>query len=308
MKVIPQVHKFGGASLADADAIRHAANIVVGQRGASGGSGGKRLVVVVSAMSGVTDALLDAAARATRGDVASASPIVEKLRTRHVAAARALIPKTPAARLDDVLRAIDQAFAEFEHVAGGLAVLRELTPRTTDFLVSRGERLSAQLFAAALEAAGCPVAYIDAIEVVRTDGTFGQAAPDLPRTERSARNALGPLLTRGTVPVVPGFLGATPDGQVATLGRGGSDLTATLLARVLGGREVSLWKDVPGLLTADPRLVPDARVVPQVHVREAAELAYYGAKVLHPRALIPVLKRNVAIRIRPFADPASLGT
>jgi aspartokinase/homoserine dehydrogenase 1 len=108
--------------------------------------------------------------------------------------------------------------------------------------------------------------------------------------------------------VVPGFLGAAPDGQVATLGRGGSDLTATLLARVLGAREVSLWKDVPGLLTADPRIVPDARVVPQVHVREAAELAYYGAKVLHPRSLVPVLKQNVAIRIRPFADPASLGT
>src|SRR5205085_1765404 len=114
----------------------------------------------------------------------------------------------------------------------------------------------------------------------------------------------------------PGGLGShgdapgprAPDGQVATLGRGGSDLTATLLARVLGAREVSLWKDVPGLLTADPRIVPDARVVPQVHVREAAELAYYGAKVLHPRALIPVIKRNVAIRIRPFADPASLGT
>src|SRR5947208_1480974 len=127
-------------------------------------------------------------------------------------------------------------------------------------------------------------------------------------TAPSARRALGPVLARGLVPVVPGFLGAAPDGQVATLGRGGSDLTATLLARVLGAREVSLWKDVPGLLTADPRIVPDARVVPQVHLREAAELAYYGAKVLHPRALIPVIKRNVAIRIRPFADPASLGT
>src|SRR2546422_10555043 len=123
-----------------------------------------------------------------------------------------------------------------------------------------------------------------------------------------ARRALGPVLARGAVPVVPGFLGAAPDGQVTTLGRGGSDLTATLLARVLGAREVSLWKDVPGLLTADPRTVPDARVVPQVHVREAAELAYYGAKVLHPRALVPVLRRSVAVRIRPFTEPASLGT
>src|SRR5256886_6155647 len=127
----------------------------------------------------------------------------------------------------------------------------------------RGERLSAQLFAAALEAGDCPAAYVDATEVVQTDGTFGNASPDLRGTARSARRTLGPLLARGTVPVVPGFLGAAPDGQVATLGRGGSDLTATLLARVLGAREVSLWKDVPGLLTADPRIVPDARVVPR---------------------------------------------
>src|SRR2546429_74748 len=131
-------------------------------------------------------------------------------------------------------------------------------------LAARGERLSARLFAAALDAAGCPAAYVDATEIVQTDGTFGGASPDLRRTERSARKALRPLLARGTVPVVPGFLGAAPDGQVTTLGRGGSDLTATLLARVLGAREVSLWKDVPGLLTADPRIVPDARVVPPV--------------------------------------------
>src|SRR5207237_1411291 len=124
----------------------------------------------------------------------------------------------------------------------------------------------------------------------------------------SARRVLRPLLARGVVPVVPGFLGAAPDGQAVTWGRGGSGLTATLLARALGAREVSLWKDVPGVLTADPRIVPDARVIPQLHVREAAELAYYGAKVLHPRALVPVLRRSVAVRIRPFAEPASLGT
>ena len=295
----PQIHKFGGASLADAAAIGHAVGIVQAQRP-------EPLVVVVSAMSGVTDALLDAAARAARGDASHVRAAAEALRAQHAAAAQQLVPA--GARLEELLRLIGEAFAELEQVAGGLGVLRELTPRTTDYLAARGERLSARLFAAALDAAGCPAAYVDATEVVQTDGTFGGASPDLRRTERSARKALRPLLARGTVPVVPGFLGAAPDGQVATLGRGGSDLTATLLARVLGAREVSLWKDVPGLLTADPRIVPDARVVPQVHVREAAELAYYGAKVLHPRALIPVIKRNVAIRIRPFADPTSLGT
>jgi len=295
----PHIHKFGGASLATAAAIRQAVEIVLAHRPAP-------LVVVVSAIAGVTDALLDAAARAAQGDAGHVRAAAEALHAQHAAAARALVP-AGAAR-DDLLRHVDQAFAELEQVAGGLAALRELTPRTTDYLAARGERLSARVFAAALEAAGCPVAYVDATAVVQTDGTFGNASPDLRRTERSARTVLRPILNRGVVPVVPGFLGATPDGQVATLGRGGSDLTATLLARVLGAREVSLWKDVPGLLTADPRIVPDARVVPQVHLREAAELAYYGAKVLHPRALGPVMKRGVAIRIRPFAEPASLGT
>lgn len=295
----PHIHKFGGASLANAAAIRQAVEIVLAHRPGP-------LVVVVSAMAGVTDTLLDAAARAVRGDASHVRAAAEALRAQHAAAARALVPA--GAKLDELLRHVDAAFAELEQVAGGLAVLRELTPRTTDYLAARGERLSARIVAAALEAAGCPAAYVDAAAVVQTDGTFGNASPDLRRTERSARTGLRPLLNRGAVPVVPGFLGATPDGQIATLGRGGSDLTATLLARVLGAREVSLWKDVPGLLTADPRIVPDARVVPQVHLREAAELAYYGAKVLHPRALGPVMKRSVAIRIRPFAEPASLGT
>src|SRR6266852_3689479 len=288
----PHIHKFGGASLATAAAIRQAVEIVLAHRPAP-------LVVVVSAIAGVTDALLDAAARAAQGDAGHVRAAAEALHAQHAAAARALVP-AGAAR-DDLLRHVDQAFAELEQVAGGLAALRELTPRTTDYLAARGERLSARVFAAALEAAGCPVAYVDATAVVQTDGTFGNASPDLRRTERSARTVLRPILNRGAEK-------AGHDGQVATLGRGGSDLTATLLARVLGAREVSLWKDVPGLLTADPRIVPDARVVPQVHVREAAELAYYGAKVLHPRALGPVMKRGVAIRIRPFAEPASLGT
>src|SRR5438046_8421241 len=295
----PQIHKCGGASLADAAAIGHAVGIVQAQRP-------EPLVVVVSAMSGVTDALLDGAARAARGDASHVRAAAEALRAQHAAAAQQLVPA--GARLEELLRLIDAAFAELEQVAGGLGVLGELTPRTTDYLAARGERLSARLFAAALDAAGCRAAYVDATEIVQTDGTFGNASPDLRRTERSARTVLRPLLARGVVPVVPGFLGAAPDGQAVTLGRGGSDLPATLLARALGAREASLWEDVPGVLAAHPRIVPDARVIPQLHVREAAELAYYGAKVLHPRALVPVLRRSVAVRIRPFTEPASLGT
>src|SRR5438094_313568 len=294
-----EIHKFGGASLANGAAIAHAVSVIRAQRPAP-------LVVVVSAMAGVTDALLDLASAAVRGDADGARATLDRLAAQHRAAVAALVRAAP--RAEELLQAIEGAFAEVEPLAAGLRVLRELTPRTTDYLVARGEYLSARIVAAALDTAGCPAAYVDAVEVIHTDGTFGNASPDLRRTERSARRVLRPLLARGVVPVVPGFLGAAPDGQAVTLGRGGSDLTATLLARALGAREVSLWKDVPGVLTADPRIVPDARVIPQLHVREAAELAYYGAKVLHPRALVPVLRRSVAVRIRPFAEPASLGT
>src|SRR5213593_1383579 len=294
-----EIHKFGGASLANGAAIAQAVAIIRARRPAP-------MVVVVSAMAGVTDALLDLAAAAIQRGPDGARATVEALCAQHLGAVRALLG--PGPRTDELVQTIEHAFAEVEPLAAGLRILRELTPRTTDYLVARGEQLSASIVAAALDCAGCPATYVDAAAVIQTDGTFGNASPDLARTERSARHVLQPLLARGVVPVVPGFLGAAPDGQVATLGRGGSDLTATLLARVLGAREVSLWKDVPGVLTADPRTVPDARVVPQLHVREAAELAFYGAKVLHPRALGPVLRRSVAVRIRPFTEPASLGT
>ena len=236
----PQIHKFGGASLADGPAMARAVDIVRGQRDAP-------LVVVVSALAGVTDALLELATRAVQGDAAFVRAGAAAVRARHVAAAEALL--APGPRRDELLRLSDEAFAELEQIAAGLVIVRELTARTTDYLVARGERLSARLFAAALGEAGAgPVQFVDAPEVVKSDGTFGYASPDLARTDRAARKVLGPLLARGAVPVVPGFLAATPDGQVATLGRGGSDLTATLLGRALGARDVALWKDVPGLL------------------------------------------------------------
>ncbi|HET8622301.1 MAG TPA: aspartate kinase, partial [Gemmatimonadales bacterium] len=172
----------------------------------------------------------------------------------------------------------------------------------------RGERLSARIVAAALEVVGVRARYVDATAVIRTDDHFGHASPDYARTDHAARRVLRPLLARGIVPVIPGFIGASSGGDVTTLGRGGSDLTATLLARALGASRVSLWKDVPGFLTADPRVVSDARVIPALHTREAAELAYYGAKVLHPRALIPLAGRKIPVFVRPFADQSSPGS
>ncbi len=262
--------------------------------------------MVVSAMAGTTDALLGVAQQAGAGESRTVASLIARLRSRHAEVARAVLP-SGAARAD-LLAFIGDVFEELEALAQGLRLLRELTPRTTDNLVARGERLSARLVAAALGAVGAKAKYVDALDLVHTDGGFGRAAPDFARTDRAVQRTLGPLLARGIVPIVPGFIGCTPEGEVATLGRGGSDLTATLLARALGASRVSLWKDVPGLLTADPRVVPDARVIPQLHAREAAELAYYGAKVLHPRALIPVAGRRIPIYVRPFGDPDSPGT
>jgi aspartokinase/homoserine dehydrogenase 1 len=289
------------------------------------------MVVVASAMRGVTDALLDVARRARSGDEDGARQGVQRLLARHLAAAREL------ASDDRGLAAlIDESFEELGRIVGGLVALGELTPSTSDAIVARGERLAAQLMTRALARSGQRAEYVDAVDVVITDGRAGDAFPDLARTAAAAERLLGPLLASGVVPVIPGFIGAAPPRRllggeatrhpergptVVTLGRGGSDLTATALGRVLGAREVRLWKDVPGLLTADPRVVPEARVIPSLHAREASELAYHGARVLHPRALIPLTVRLTGARLpraaratpprlvlRPFAEPLAPGT
>src|SRR4051812_25582778 len=303
----PEIHKFGGASLADATAFRHAVAIVCARPG--------RRVVVCSAPSGVTDALLGMARVARSGQERGLVAESIALRRRYLAILQSLVPAKTARR--PYIDEIDRSFDELDALVTSLLVLKELTLRTSDFIAARGERLSALLFAAALEAAGEKSRYVDAVDVVITDGPYGGASPNLMLTDMSSRKVLRPLLERGILPVVPGFLGAVPAADdddpgivrpAATLGRGGTDLTATLLGRALGAREVLLWKDVPGMLTADPRVVPNARIIPQLHIREAAELAYFGAKVLHPRALIPVAGRNIPVFVRPFADPSSVGT
>lgn len=302
----PDVYKFGGASLGDGAAFKHAATICRTRTA-------KRLplAVVCSAPAGVTDLLLAVADKALKGDRAGVATDVAALRHKYAIILAAIAP--PARVKAELRSVIDAAMTELATLAEGLLVLRELTPRTSDLVVSRGERVGARLFAAALVATGVKAEYVDALEVVVTDGPFGGGAPNLAATDAVARPRLRPLLARGIVPVVPGFLGAfrqEPEAEplVATLGRGGSDLTATLLGRALGAGRVCLWKDVPGLLTSDPRIVPDARVIPQLNVREAAELAYYGAKVLHPRALIPLGEKDIPLYVRPFGDPANQGT
>src|SRR6476469_529372 len=250
----------------------------------------------------VTDALLSATAAAVAGDLDGAVATSREQRLRHMDVATDLMLDAPA-----IAEQIEASFEELEVILDRVAGARDLSPRTRDDILARGERLSAAILSAALERAGIPSTVADAQEFLHTDGRAGNAAPDLARTDESARAALEPLLDRGLVVVVPGFIGAGRDGEIVTLGRGGTDLTATVLARALEANEVALWKDVAGCMTADPRLVPDARVVPLLDAREASELAYYGAKVLHPRTLLP-LRVGTTLRLRPFADPAAPGT
>lgn len=293
MKGRLEVWKFGGASLADEQGIRCAAAQIAAHRGP--------LVVVVSALAGVTDLLLTGAQRAAGGDYRSAAAAASAFRAKHVKAARAVAQGKARQRL---LGAIDDAAREYGDVCKGLSLLGHLTPRAQDLLVSRGERLSAQLLAAAIPSS----AVVDALDLIATDDAHGNAAPELGATRQRVRRQLKPMLKRSRIAIVPGFIGRAADGSLTTLGRGGTDLTATLLARSLPARTVVFWKDVPGILTADPRLVADARVIPHLHHREAAEVAHYGAKVLHPRALIPVAGTRIKLRIRSFVDPALPGT
>jgi len=289
------VHKFGGAGLADATAIRHAAQMV-----AMRPSG---VVVVASAMRGVTDALLDIAVLASRGKLAAARTGIEALRQRHIATATELAVDNGRLSTAEVNR-------EFDDLAELVTRIVEGKPpdaAITDAVAARGERMSASMLAGALSKLGVRATVVDATRVIHTDARHGNATPVFARTLLAVKEHLLPLISEGTVPVVAGFIGSAPNGAIVTLGRGGSDLTATLLARALNADSVTLWKDVPGVLTADPQVVTEARLVPRLHVREAAELAYYGAKVLHPRALIG-LRDETRLFIRPLADPESLGT
>ena len=294
MRSLPtiNIHKFGGAALADADAIRRVIAIIASDEA--------QRVVVASAMLGVTDELLAIAHIPTGGEFSHTA--LDALRKKHVQVALAL-------GLDDetLQRDLGDIFDQLKQLHSRIVADREVTPATIDLFVSYGDRLAARILGAALTITGTPAQFVDATDVVRADGPHGNASPDIEQTTAAADSTLRPLLERSVVPVIPGFVGRSPRGEVVTLGRGGSDLTATVLGRALGARDVILWKDVPGLLTADPRVVPDARLIPALHVREASELAYYGAKVLHPRSLI-ALQPGTRLIIRPFEDPSATGT
>jgi aspartokinase/homoserine dehydrogenase 1 len=292
------VYKFGGVAVGTPDALRLAAAHV--KRAAPD------VAVVVSAMSGVTDLILEAAQAALRGDRIAWLTNAKQFEARHMELVDALI--TNRARAERLRDDVNDAAHEMREMCGSISVLRELTTRAQDALVARGERSLAKIFTELLDEEGLQAGYVDATNIVLTERRHGRLWPSFTRCERAAKKILGPLIAGKIIVVMPGFLGAGPDGEVVTLGRGGTDFSAAILARSLGASSVTLFKEVDGLMTADPKSVPSARVLAELHYREAAELAYYGAKVLHPRTMIPLVDRRIPLFVRNTFRESSTGS
>ena len=293
--------KFGGTSVEDPAAIGRTAGIVAGRVAM-----GKSPVVVVSAMAKVTDQLLRAATAASQGDRAGALAISSRLRCRHCDTARDLVKD--AAEIAALVRTIDEKFATLDEVLRGLAAIRELTPRISDLIVSYGERLSSRIVAAAFRQRGIVAAHVDAREIIVTDSEFQKATPLDDIIEKRAQEKLMPLLDAGKVPVMGGFIAANEAGLTTTLGRGGSDYTGALVGGALESETIEIWTDVDGIMTADPRVCSDALRVKVISFEEAAELAYFGAKVLHPATILPAVKKNIPVLVLNSRNAACEGT
>lgn len=293
------VMKFGGTSMGSADRMRIAGQICrdAQRRGP--------VAIVVSAMSKVTDLLLSTLRAAEEGDQEGVRENIRIIEKRHVDTCRELLP---ANRHDQVLAAIKVLIDEFDRISRGILMLAERPPRSVDEALAIGERLSATLMAAYLESVGTAALAVNAKDVVVTDNVFGNASPLMDLTREKAAKTLAPKLLGGVLPVVTGFNGATIDGKPTTLGRGGSDFSASILASALDAEELWIWTDVDGIMSADPRLVPDASVLDVVTYREAAELAYNGAKVLHPRTLAPLVEKGIPVWSKNSFNLAAPGT
>jgi aspartate kinase len=292
--------KFGGTSVGDANRIEKVAEIIRNI------SLENNVVVVVSAMAGVTNKLIEAAKNAEAGNYQVVSNIFAELYAKHETAANLLVRSS--ADREAILRKIRELLYLGDHLCQGTLLLGELTLRALDSIASLGERLSAPLVAAALNSGILASEAIDATELVVTDAHHGSAEPQMDATRLRCEARLGPLLQAGIITVVTGYIGATPEGAVTTLGRGGSDFSATILGAALDADEVIIWTDVDGILTADPRLIPEVQTIPEISYREAAELAFFGAKVLHPKTLRPVMESDIPVWIRNSFAPERTGT
>jgi aspartate kinase len=295
------VMKFGGTSVGSAEALTNAAQIVRDAK-----RDWERVVVVTSAMSGVTNLLLDSASLAATGKVDTLPQAESTLRAKHFAAADALIPNEAAraktkADIDTLIRSLID-------LCRAIAVLGEASPRALDAVASIGERMSVLLLAAVVDGSGVPAQAIESTQFVITNAHYQNAHPDFIQTTKWTRALLLPLLEKGIVPITTGFIGSTPEGAITTLGRGGSDYSAAIIGATLPADDVWIWTDVDGVMTTDPRIVPEARTLPEISYSEIAELAYYGAKVLHPKTIRPVVDEGIGLRICNTFNPSHPGT
>jgi aspartate kinase len=297
------IMKFGGTSVADAEAMNRVTAIVRGELQANPAD--PPPVVVVSAMSKVTDRLIESGRLAGLGQGGPAAQLVQDLLDRHVAVASALVPGEAAGAL---LATLAQEFAQLAATVRALAETGEVSPRAHDEIVSMGELASSRIVAAAFEARQIPAVWIDSRQVLVTDAEHTLALPDMDATCDRTRQLVAPRRAEGKVAVMGGFIGATAAGVTTTLGRGGSDYSAAIFGACLDVDEIQIWTDVDGMLTADPRVVAEPRLVPQLSFLEASELAYFGAKVLHPSTILPAVARNIPVRILNSRRPEVPGT
>lgn len=290
------VMKFGGTSVGSSEAIGRVVSIVEEYRSLNP-------VVVVSAMSKVTDSLRAIGQIASAGEMPTAQ--LETLRQRHEETVRALLVGTEK---EATLSICSTLLDELENICRGVTLLKELSPRTIDLLSSFGERLSAPIVASLLRSRGIPSVSVDARTFIRTDERYTEADVDFPETDRLMEAGVSPIIAAGQVPVITGFVGSTVNGVTTTLGRGASDYTASIVGSALHAAEIWIWTDVDGAMTADPRIVEDAQVLTKISYEEAAEMSYFGAKVLHPKTMLPAVRQHIPIRVKNTFNPSHPGT
>jgi aspartate kinase len=296
------VMKFGGVSVADGDKLRKAGTIVRRFH-----REGHAMVVVTSAMHSVTDSLIDIAKRASRGEKKAVAEFIEQMHQRHRRAAEASIMDEQV--LGRTMAAVNARIDELKNILLGVAHIGELTPRSRDFVIGYGEKLSAPILQGVLEDLDIKSKALTGGEAgIVTDDRFGEAAPLMNVTRHQVRQALEPLLDEGVVPVISGFVASTQDGVQTTLGRGGSDFTASVIGVAIKADEVWVWKDVDGLMTANPKIVKSAKTIDIISFAEAMELAHFGAEVVHPKALECASKHKLPFRVKAIKDPDGKGT
>ena len=292
------VMKFGGTSVESADAIERVARIVSSRMKRSP-------VVVVSAMAKVTDQLVSMGHQAAAGNSAAALEVLDIVRGRHLQTASELLG---AKRASSLAPRLEGHFSQLENFLRGLAAVRELTPRGSDYLLSFGELLSSIIVADAFAIRGLNSAWVDARQCLVTDATHTRAVPLMEQTGERCKKKILPLLSKKRVVVLGGFIAATENGVPTTLGRGGSDYSAAIIGAALNANAIEIWTDVEGMMTTDPRLCPDARTIKRISFNEAAELAYFGAKVLHPATLLPAVHKNIPVYVLNSRNLKSTGT